>query len=97
MNPIKQSNEYTANLITEAPLPVEYHAWTAKYHQIYTRENNRKSMTKESYAQKSQVIMQAKESLTTEEECELELIPAEAIQIKQPIIHGEDKIPCEFD
>ena len=97
MSPMKPDDDQNANLIVEVPSPVKYHAWDMKYHQIHTRETSRKSMTKESYTQKSQVFLHAKESIATEEECELELIPPEAIQARQPIIHGEDKVPCELD
>ena len=52
-------------------------------------------MTKDSYTQKAQLLVRAKESIATEEECHPELISPDDIRIRQVIIHGEDKIPCK--
>lgn len=66
------------------------------YLQIYTRETSKKSMTKDSYTQKFQLPVRAKESIVTEEECQPELISPDDIRIRQVLIHGEDKVPSKF-
>lgn len=53
-------------------------------------------MTKDSYTPTIRTIAHANESITTEEECFLELISADVIQINKPIIHGETESFCKF-
>lgn len=53
-------------------------------------------MTKDSYTQKFQLPVRAKESIVTEEECQPELISPDDIRIRQVLIHGEDKVPSKF-
>lgn len=93
---INPSDIQTAVSAIDAPPLVKHHPWNMKYLQIHTRENSKKTMTKDSYTQKAQLLVRAKESIATEEECQPELISPDDIRIRQVIIHGENKNPCKF-
>ncbi len=77
-------------------LEVQYHPWESKYNQIFTREKIKKSMTKDSYTVKKYSIDHANESITTEEECEPELLPFDAIRIDKPVIRQKAKSVGKF-
>ncbi|CAF2403373.1 unnamed protein product [Rotaria sp. Silwood2] len=71
--------------------PAQYHSWKPEYQQLFTREKIKKSMTKDPYSLRTRTIAHATESITTEEECCLEFIPANAVHIETLNIQEPEK------
>ena len=78
------------------PPPVEYHSWKLEYHQIYTREITKRSMTKDSYTPTIRSFAYAEERITTQEECCPVLIPANSVHIEKAEIHEAIKVLSKF-
>jgi hypothetical protein len=96
-NQSKRVNDRSVTLPPSNPdPPVRYHSWKPEYNQVNNREKIKKSMTKDPYTTIKPPMAHATESITTEEECCLNIIPANAVRIEKPVIHIA-KVPGKFN